>query len=142
MGDCGGRPWAALAGQSAGAAEGHAAFKLDAQDTGSRSRGRQLFDGGVRARFYHAVCEAHLRRIVRVDLKSELFTYDIEIGPVYHRLPDRIRAHACICFIALVLARVMRARMRQTPVPDVQYAPTVRSWAPSRIQTHRMRFDA
>src|SRR5690606_2458401 len=52
--------------------------KLDAQDAGSRSRGRALSDGGVRARFYHAVCEAHLRRIVRVDLKSELFTYDID----------------------------------------------------------------
>ena len=51
--------------------------KLDAQDTGSCSRGRRLSDGGVRARFYHAVCEAHLRKIIRVDLKSELFTYDI-----------------------------------------------------------------
>ncbi|MBV6274328.1 IS1634 family transposase, partial [Alcaligenaceae bacterium CGII-47] len=143
--------------------------KLDQQDSGTRSRGRSLSDGGVRARFYHEVCEAHLRRIVRVDLKSELFTYDIdqkalalaramdgklllvtntpdlagaevvsryksladiergfkmlksdiEIGPVYHRRPERIRAHAYICFIALVLARVMRARLRESPVPEV-----------------------
>jgi len=27
----------------------------------------------------------------------------IEIAPVHHRLPDRIRAHALICFLALVL---------------------------------------
>ncbi len=27
---------------------------------------------------------------------------DIEIGPVYHRLPQRIRAHALICFMALI----------------------------------------
>ncbi|MDE3010183.1 MAG: IS1634 family transposase, partial [Pseudomonadota bacterium] len=40
-------------------------------------------------------------------LKSEL-----EIGPVYHRLPDRIRAHAMICFLALILHRVMRMRLR------------------------------
>ena len=40
-------------------------------------------------------------------LKSEL-----EIGPVYHRLPERIRAHASICFIALILHRVMRMRLR------------------------------
>jgi transposase len=40
-------------------------------------------------------------------LKSEL-----EIGPVYHRLPDRIRAHASICFMALILHRVMRMRLR------------------------------
>lgn len=40
-------------------------------------------------------------------LKSE-----IEIAPMFHRLPDRIRAHALICFIALVLHRVMRMRLK------------------------------
>ena len=164
--------------------------KLDAQDEGKRSRGRKLSDGGVRARFYHEVCEQRLRRIVRVDLKSELFTYDIdgqalalaramdgklllvtntpdlsaaeviaryksladiergfrmlksdiEIGPVYHRLPDRIRAHAYICFIALVLARVMRARLRETPVPDV-ISPDRALSILRRIQTHKITFE-
>jgi transposase len=42
-------------------------------------------------------------------LKSE-----IEIGPVHHRLPRRIRAHALICFIALLLHRVLRMRLRQS----------------------------
>jgi len=37
---------------------------------------------------------------------------DIEIAPVYHRLPDRIKAHAMICFLALVLHRVMRMRLK------------------------------
>ena len=32
--------------------------------------------------------------------------------PVHHRLPDRIRAHAMICFLALVLYRVMRMRLK------------------------------
>jgi len=36
---------------------------------------------------------------------------DIEIGPVYHRLPRRIRAHALVCFMALILYRVMRMRL-------------------------------
>ncbi len=49
---------------------------------------------------------ADIERGFRV-LKSEL-----EIGPMYHRLPQRIRAHALICFLALVLHRVMRMRMR------------------------------
>ena len=40
-------------------------------------------------------------------LKSE-----IEIAPVFHRLPERIRAHASICFIALILYRVMRQRLK------------------------------
>lgn len=48
---------------------------------------------------------ADIERGFRV-LKSE-----IEIGPIYHRLPDRIRAHATICFIALILYRVMRTRL-------------------------------
>jgi len=40
-------------------------------------------------------------------LKSE-----IEIAPMFHRLPDRVRADALICFIALVLHRVMRMRLK------------------------------
>jgi len=161
--------------------------KLDMQDTGSRSRGRKLSDGGVRARFYHAVSEARLSRIIRVDLKSELFAYDIdhkalelaraidgklllvsntpdlcaheivdryksladiersfkvlkseiEIGPVYHRLPERIRAHALICFMALVLHRIMRSRLQKQPVAKI-VSPERALTSLRRIQTHRM----
>ena len=138
------------------------AGKLDAQDDGNVHRGRKLTDSGAKARFFHAVSDAHLARIIKVDLKSDLFTYaidetalaraqlmdgklmlvtnvkdmapaevvrryksladiergfkvlksEIEIGPVYHRLPERIRAHASICFMALILHRVMRSRLK------------------------------
>ena len=141
--------------------------KLDEQDAGKPKRGRKLSDGGARARFYHEVCLAHLARIIKVDLKSELFSYhlderalkharlmdgklllvtnapdfspaevikryksladiergfrvlksEIEIGPIYHRLPERIRAHAAICFMALILYRVMRTRLRASATP-------------------------
>jgi transposase len=37
---------------------------------------------------------------------------EIEIAPIYHRLPKRIRAHAFICFLALVLYRVLRMRLK------------------------------
>lgn len=160
--------------------------KLDAQDAGTRSRGRKLSDGGARARFYHEVCEAHLARIVRVDLKSELFSYrideqalaharlmdgklllvtnatdlapeqvieryksladiergfrvlksEIEIGPVYHRLPDRIRAHAMICFMALILYRVMRARLSASNMGLSPERALSLLW---RIQHHRAK---
>ncbi len=40
-------------------------------------------------------------------LKSE-----IEIGPVYHRLPKCIRAHALVCFLSLILHRVLRMRLK------------------------------
>ena len=134
----------------------------DGQDAGEVHRGRKLSDSGATARFFHEVAEAHLSKIIKVDLKSDLFTYDIdakalaraqmmdgklllvtnvadlqpaeivdryksladiergfkvlkseiEIAPVFHRLPERIRAHASICFMALILYRVMRQRLK------------------------------
>jgi hypothetical protein len=135
--------------------------RLDEQDGGQRRRGRPLSDSGAKARLYHAVREAGLGHVLKVDLQSELFQYtldedklahlsrldgklllvtntdepaaavvaryksladiergfralksDIEIGPVYHRLPKRIRAHALVCFLALLLHRVLRMRLK------------------------------
>ncbi len=164
------------------------AVKLDGQDIGKQKRGRKLSDGGARARFYHEVCEAHLARIVKVDLKSELFTYaidehaltharmmdgklllvtntadlapdevvkryksladiergfrvlksEIEIGPVYHRLPDRIRAHAAICFMALILYRVMRTRLHAS---ETSLSPERALSNLRRIQHHRVTLN-
>jgi transposase len=31
---------------------------------------------------------------------------------MYHRLPRRIRAHALVCFLALILHRVLRMRLK------------------------------
>jgi len=162
--------------------------KLDAQDAGIAKRGRKLSDGGARARFYHEVCEAHLARIVRVDLRGELFTYEIderaltharlmdgklllvtnvsdlvptevvkryksladiergfrvlkseiEIGPVYHRLPDRIRSHAAICFMALILYRVMRSRLHAS---DTNISPERALSKLRRIQHHKVKLN-
>lgn len=159
--------------------------KLDDQDAGKKTRGRKLSDGGVRARFYREVCEAHLSRIIKVDLQSELFTYtiddraltharlmdgklllvtntpdlspeevvkryksladiergfrvlksEIEIGPIYHRLPSRIRAHAAICFMALILYRVMRMRLRSS---DTSLSPERALDKLRRIQHHQV----
>src|SRR5690606_32779322 len=52
--------------------------KLDGQDAGERHRGRQVSDSGAKARFSHAVKEAHLAHIIKVDLKNDLFTYEID----------------------------------------------------------------
>ena len=141
--------------------------KLDEQEESEqagkkkKTKGRPMSDSGAKARFYHAVKDAHMAHVIKVDLTDELFSYsidedkkrylelldgklllvtntseaaaevvqryksladiergfrvlksDIEIGPVYHRLPQRIRAHALICFMALVLYRVMRMRLK------------------------------
>jgi transposase len=162
--------------------------KLDSQDDGKKQRGRKLSDGGARAKFYHEVCESHLARIVKVDLKSELFSYDIderalkharlmdgklllvtntqdlkpdevvkryesladiergfrvlkseiEIGPIYHRLPNRIQAHAAICFMALILYRVMRARLRDS---DTKISPERALAKLRRIQHQQVKVN-
>ena len=54
------------------------AGKLDGQDAGETARGRKLSDSGAKARLYHEVCEAHLARIIKVDLKTELFSYTMD----------------------------------------------------------------
>jgi transposase len=59
---------------------------------------------------------------------------DLEIAPVYHRLPERIRAHALICFLALVLYRVMRLRLKAN---GSTVSPKTALQLLSRIQQHR-----
>jgi transposase len=164
------------------------AGKLDEQDQGAKKRGRKLSDSGTKARFYHAVLEAHLGKIIKVDMKAELFSYaidedalrlaemmdgkllvvtnvqdmtpdkvieryksladiergfkvlksELEIGPVYHRLPERIRAHASICFMALILHRVMRMRLRAA---NTGVSPERALQSLKRIQHHRVSIN-
>ena len=75
---------------------------------------------------------ADIERGFRV-LKSE-----IEIGPVFHRLPQRIRAHAGICFMALVLYRVMRMRLHKS---DTGLSPTRAMEMLRKIQYHQVRLN-
>jgi hypothetical protein len=72
---------------------------------------------------------ADIERGFRV-LKSE-----IEIAPVYHRLPERIRAHALICFLALVLYRVLRMRLK---AHDSPHSPERALDVVRRIQFHQV----
>ena len=161
--------------------------KLDNQDAGRKYRGRKLSDGGVMARFHHAVSEARLAHIIKIDLTADTFNYvldtralerarmldgklllvtnvpaeeftpeqvvarykslsdieqgfrvlksEIEIAPVYHRLPDRIRAHALICFLALVLYRVLRMRLKAR---DHRLSPQRALEIARRIQYHQV----
>lgn len=165
------------------------AGKLDGQDSGVKHKGRKLSESGAKARLFHAVSEAHLSRIIKIDLKAEMFCYEVdehaqalaemmdgklllvtntpdqapdaivaryksladiergfkvlkselEIGPVYHRLPVRIRAHALICFMALILHRVMRLRLKAA---DAGLSPERALESLRRIQYHRIRLDA
>ncbi len=63
---------------------------------------------------------------------------DIEIAPVYHRLPERIRAHALICFLALVLHRIMRQRLKAA---GSTLSPERALRVLRQIQRHRVKID-
>ena len=75
---------------------------------------------------------ADIERGFRV-LKSE-----IEIAPVYHRLPQRIRAHAFICFLALIVYRVMRQRLK---LAKSELSPERALAELRRIQHHKVRIN-
>lgn len=60
---------------------------------------------------------------------------DIAIAPVFHRLPERIRAHALICFLALVLHRVMRMHLKDA---KSEYSPDRALEIARRIQFHQV----
>jgi len=136
----------------------------------------------------YEVNEAHLAKIIKVDLKGQLFSYavdeaalaqaelmdgklmlvtnvadlsppqvvqrykaladiergfrvlksEIEIAPVYHRLPQRIRAHAFICFLALIVYRVMRQRLK---LAKSQLSPERALAELRKIQRHKVRIN-
>lgn len=73
------------------------AGKLDGQDTGARYRGRKLSDGGVMARFHQAISKAKLSRILRVNLGSPLFTYEIDDKALALARADRTIARLILC---------------------------------------------
>ncbi|WP_454740502.1 hypothetical protein [Cupriavidus necator] len=60
------------------------------------------------------------------------------MGPVYHRLPDRIRAYAGICSMALILYRVMRMRLQAA---NSELSPARALAMLNRIQHHRIVID-
>jgi transposase len=74
------------------------------------------------------------KALADIERGFRVLKQEIEIAPMYHRLPERIRAHASICFLALVLNRHLRARLRasnrsQSPDRVLQQL--------RRIQEHR-----
>jgi len=77
---------------------------------------------------------ARYKSLADIERGFRVLKSDIEIAPVHHRLPDRIRAHAMICFLALVLYRVMRMRLK---AKGHSASPTTALERLRRIQAHR-----
>jgi transposase len=56
---------------------------------------------------------------------------DIAIAPMHHRLRERIRAHGLICFLALLLYRVMRTQL-------TDHSPSAALRQLKALQLHRL----
>ena len=81
---------------------------------------------------------ADIERGFRV-LKSEIADLGFcQIAPVYHRLPERIRAHALVCFLALIVYRVMRQRLK---LAKSDLSPERALAELRKIQRHRVRIN-
>lgn len=76
------------------------------------------------------------RALADIERGFRVLKSDIEIAPVYHRLPDRIRAHALICFLALVLYRILRMRLK---AGGQGISPTRALEIARRIQFHQVK---
>jgi len=80
---------------------------------------------------------ARYKALADIERGFRVLKSDIEIAPIYHYKPARIRAHALICFLALVLHRVIRMRLRQRHAP---YSVERALEKLKAIQLHRVRF--
>ena len=55
---------------------------------------------------------ARYKALADIERGFRVLKSDIEIAPMHHRLEIRIRAHALICFLALLLNRLLRLRLK------------------------------
>ncbi|WP_440995074.1 IS1634 family transposase [Arhodomonas sp. SL1] len=81
---------------------------------------------------------ARYRSLADIERGFRVLKSDIQIAPVYHRLPDRIRAHALICFLALLLHRILRERLQRA---GSDHSPQNALRSLRRIQRHKVRVD-
>lgn len=77
---------------------------------------------------------ARYKSLADIERGFKVLKSELEIGPVYHRLPSSIRAQAAICFMALILHRVMRQRL---PAAQTGITPERALQTLKRIQHHR-----
>ena len=56
----------------------------------------------------HDIVGRFFKAAADIERGFRVLTSQLEIAPIAHRIPDRIRAHASLCFMALIRSRVMR----------------------------------
>jgi len=54
------------------------------------------------------------KQLLEVERAFRTLKHDLELRPMYHRLPERIRAHVLLCWLALLLIRVIETETGAT----------------------------
>ncbi len=78
------------------------------------------------------------KALADIERGFKVLKSDIEIAPVYHRLPQRIRAHAFVCFLVLIVYRVMRQRLK---LAKSDLTPETALSQLSRIQRYKVKIN-
>lgn len=77
----------------------------------------------------------HYKSLMDIETGFRVLKHDIDIAPVHHRLPKRIQSHSAICFIALLLSRVIRQRLKAA---GSDHSPASALRELKRLQRHRV----
>jgi transposase len=79
---------------------------------------------------------AQYKDLADIERGFRIMKNRLDIGPVYHRLPDRIRAHTFICFLALVIQRALRHRLHRS---TIDISPEEMLYRLRAVQRHSVR---
>ena len=96
-------------------------------------------DARLDGKYLLRTCDPHLtaedialgyKQLLEVERGWRDMKQVLDLRPVYHRLEDRIRAHVLLCWLALLLARIVETR---ASTPD-----TATTWPRARDQLQRL----
>jgi transposase len=79
---------------------------------------------------------AQYKDLADIERGFRIMKDQLDIAPVYHRLPDRIRAHTFICFLALVIQRALRHRLHKSAL---DMSPQEMLYRLRSVQRHSIR---
>jgi hypothetical protein len=96
-------------------------------------------DAKLDGKYLLRTCDPHLssedialgyKQLLEVERGWRDMKQVLDLRPVYHRLEDRIRAHVLLCWLALLLARIVET---QAGTPD-----TATTWPRARTELQRL----
>lgn len=94
-------------------------FSFDLDEAGLHDA--ECLDGKLilvtNTKFKPAEVVKRFKTLADIERGFRVLKSDLDIAAVQHRVAERIRAHALICFLALVLYRVMRLRLQANRSP-------------------------